>query len=627
MKMKIYFRLILFLLFLPAYAQVGIGTVTPNAQLEIASSNQATPANTDGILIPKVDAFPITNPTASQQGMLVYLTTTAGANPPGFYYWNNPSTSWIGIQTNANTDWNILGNTGTNPTTNFFGTIDDNDIAFRRNNIRAGFIGNPNTSTGNMNTSFGANALNLATTGTRNTAVGTNVMPSNTSGNINVAVGERAMFTNTIGVENVAVGVGSLFSNSSGNYNTAVGRNALTSNASGASNTALGYAALSFNTNSFNTAVGRDALRTNSTGSENTATGVNAMYANTGGIGNAAYGVKSLRNATGSYNVGVGYESLFTNSAGGYNVGIGYQAGYNETGSNKLYIENSNADASNALIYGEFDNNIVRVNGTLQIGNPATTGYALPTSRGTNTYVLQTNGSGSTSWVDSSALTVTETDPQVSSATTNAIPKWNGTTLVDGVAIDDGTNIGVGVTPSAGNKLEVNGKTKTTNFQMTNGATANYVLQSDASGNASWALPNNTLSVMRSTLSAGQSLGTSGWQKLSFNTVVFDLNSELNTGTNRFVAAKTGYYEVNAAYHTDNQGNTQFYSIGIYKNGTLYQQISANHNNAGLVSRHINCLMALTAGDYVEVYAENYQSGVTIDAFSGKTFFEVKQLR
>jgi hypothetical protein len=625
--MKAYIRLFLLLLIVPAYAQVGIGTITPNAQLDIAASNQVTPANTDGILIPKIDAFPVTNPTASQQGMLVYLTTTVVANPPGFYYWNNPSTSWIGIQTTANADWNILGNTGTNPATNFLGTTDDKDIVFKRYNARAAFIGNPDTSTGNMNTSFGANTLNPVTTGIRNTAIGTNVMPSNTSGNINVAMGDRALFTNTIGAENVAIGVGSLFTNLSGNYNTAVGRNALTSNSTGASNTSLGYAALSFNTNSFNTAIGRDALRTNSTGTENTATGVNAMYANTGGNGNAAYGVKSLRNATGSYNVGLGYESLFSNSTGGYNVGIGYQAGYNETGSNKLYIENSNADASNALIYGEFDNNIVRANGTLQIGNPATTGYALPTSRGTNNYILQTNGSGSTTWVAASTLSVTETDPQVSSVTSNAIPKWNGTTLVDGITIDDGTNIGVGITPSAGNKLEINGKTKTTDFQMTNGATANYILQSDASGNASWALPNNTHSVIRTTLSAGQSLGTGGWQKLTFNTVVFDLNSEFNTGTNRFVAAKAGYYEVNAGYHTDNQGNTQYYSIGIYKNGTLYQQISGNHSNIGLVSRHINCIMALTAGDYVEVYAENYQSGVTIDSFSGKTFFEVKQLR
>lgn len=75
-------------------SQVGINTTVPNAQLDIRSSNQATPSNTDGILIPKVDAFPATNPTAAQQGMLLYLTTTVGTDLPGFYYWDNATTDW-----------------------------------------------------------------------------------------------------------------------------------------------------------------------------------------------------------------------------------------------------------------------------------------------------------------------------------------------------------------------------------------------------------------------------------------------------------------------------------------------------------------------------------------------------
>jgi hypothetical protein len=79
-------------------AQVGINTTTPKAQLEIKSSNETTPANTDGLLIPKVNAFPVTNPTVDQQGMLVYLTTTVGTNTPGFYYWNNSNTTWTPIK-------------------------------------------------------------------------------------------------------------------------------------------------------------------------------------------------------------------------------------------------------------------------------------------------------------------------------------------------------------------------------------------------------------------------------------------------------------------------------------------------------------------------------------------------
>ena len=68
-------------------AQVGVNTSDPKSVLDIRSSNQSSPAATDGILIPKVDVFPATNPTADQDAMLVYLTTTNDTNLPGFYYW------------------------------------------------------------------------------------------------------------------------------------------------------------------------------------------------------------------------------------------------------------------------------------------------------------------------------------------------------------------------------------------------------------------------------------------------------------------------------------------------------------------------------------------------------------
>ncbi|MGB0368570.1 MAG: tail fiber domain-containing protein [Flavobacteriales bacterium] len=45
---------------------------------------------------------------------------------------------------------------------------------------------------------------------------------------------------------------------------------------------------------------------------------------------------------------------------------MGRQAGHNEAGSNRLYIENSNSSAP--LIYGEFDNEIVGINGSLGVG-------------------------------------------------------------------------------------------------------------------------------------------------------------------------------------------------------------------------------------------------------------------
>ncbi|UPT71410.1 MAG: hypothetical protein M0D53_03185 [Flavobacterium sp. JAD_PAG50586_2] len=256
-------------------------------------------------------------------------------------------------------------------------------------------------------------------------------------------------------------------------------------------------------------------------------------------------GRNTLVSANANNNTGLGFAALRLNTAGNNNVAIGHQAGYNELGSNKLYIENStllngtDSSINNALIYGEFDNRIVRTNGTVQIGNPATTGYSLPTPRGTNGQVLQTDGAGGTAWANA----------------------------------------------------------------------------------------NNTLSVVRTNLNVNQGLGTGGWQKITFNTVVFDLNTEFVTGTNRFVAAKTGYYEVNAGYHTDVQSNTQYYSIGVYKNGTLYQMNGGNHTNIGIVSRDIKCIVFLNAGEYVEIFAENYQGGVNLDSYTGKTYFEVNQIR
>ncbi len=68
--------------------------------------------------------------------------------------------------------------------------------------------------------------------------------------------------------------------------------------------------------------------------------------------------------------------------------------------------------------------------------------------------VLVSDASGAGTWTAASALSITETDPQVSSSSSNRVPKWNGTTLVDGQIFDNGTNVGIGtITPTY--KLEV----------------------------------------------------------------------------------------------------------------------------------------------------------------------------
>lgn len=393
-------------------AQVGVGTTIPAATLDIIASNPTgTSTNVDGILIPRVSRERAQLMTGTPTSTLVYINdvasgtasgTTINVTNVGFYFFNGAI--WERIAAGVSTDWSLVGNSGTSAVTNFLGTTDNTDLIFRRNNLRAGRLGTDNTS-------FGLNSLSPTTTGTRNTAIGANVLNANTTGTRNTAVGENTLFSNTTGGENVAMGAGNLYSNTTGNQNTSIGRNSLTTNTTGSSNTGLGYITLRDNTTGdFNTAVGRASLISNTIGVENVSVGVNSLFANTTGNYNSGFGVQSSRlNTTGSNNTAIGYQSLYSNVTGNNNVTLGNQAGYFETGSNKLYIENSNADANNALIYGEFTTGakILRTNSQFQIGNPsvATSGYSFPTTRPATVanQILQYNAVGALSFQSPSA--------------------------------------------------------------------------------------------------------------------------------------------------------------------------------------------------------------------------------
>ncbi|MEM6772435.1 MAG: tail fiber protein, partial [Bacteroidota bacterium] len=122
-----------------------------------------------------------------------------------------------------------------------------------------------------------------------------------------------------------------------------------------------------------------------------------------------------------SFNVMVGYASGFSNQ-GNANVFLGYQAGQNAAGSNRLYIENSSSNSP--LIYGEFDNNLLRINGTLNINNA----FSFPTTDGSAGQQLQTDGAGNVAWVDPS---VSPDDQTID------VLNLNGTTLEISLAGDN----------------------------------------------------------------------------------------------------------------------------------------------------------------------------------------------
>ncbi len=376
--MKKYSFLPVLLLFcFTVFSQVGINTTTPNAQLDIKSSNQATPSNTDGILIPKIDVFPVTNPTAAQIGMMVYLTTASGGNQPGFYYWDS---AWKKIGSGAGGGWELTGNAGTIDGTHFVGTTDNVPLNFKVNNQKAGrvddtgtvFLGYQagNVNTGLWNTGIGHQALLLNSVGEENVAVGNIALYSNTTGYGNNATGSGALFNNTEGNYNVANGRSSLYSNTTGSFNTANGVNTLQFNTTGESNVANGTGALFNNeTGNRNTANGAYSLSSNTTGNDNVANGFNALQSNTTGNYNTANGMNVLQfNTTGEGNTANGHSSLFSNINGNYNVANGYNSLFSNTygiantanGYNSLYFNtegmHNTANGAYALSYNTTGN-------------------------------------------------------------------------------------------------------------------------------------------------------------------------------------------------------------------------------------------------------------------------------
>lgn len=321
-KYYFFLTLVLLLFSIPSFSQVGVGTTDPKATLDIRSTSQTTPSNTDGILIPKVDNFPLTNPTISQDGMMVYATGS-GTPTKGFYYWDNGSTCWKQVEGMKKIDELSDGKSDSNGSSIFLG-------------IGAGAS---DISSTNRNLGVGLNALNKNTDGTNNTAAGYETLLNNISGNSNTAIGSQSLKANT------KIGP------ASGSFNTATGSQTLKVNTVGSYNTANGFSALFKNIGGgFNTAIGYLTLYNNTAGNYNTAVGNGALNGLAGGSKNVAIGATAGANLT----------------SGGSNILIGSDAGGTGTSySNRLYIENSNSDTP--LIYGEFDNDLLRFNADVEV--------------------------------------------------------------------------------------------------------------------------------------------------------------------------------------------------------------------------------------------------------------------
>lgn len=185
------------------------------------------------------------------------------------------------------------------------------------------------------------------------------------TGSNNTIAGDSAGSSITTAADNVFIGTGSGFSvTSSGSQNTFVGA----------------YAGFRSNATS-NTAVGVYAFYggvSNASAFDNTCIGNSSMYSVTSGFFNTCIGSRTgYAITTGYYNTIIGHYAGEDLTTGVGNVFIGRGAGGDETtGSNKLYIANENN--ATPLVYGEFDNALIRFRNVVQIYGTGTSSASTP---------------------------------------------------------------------------------------------------------------------------------------------------------------------------------------------------------------------------------------------------------
>ncbi|MBE0676172.1 MAG: tail fiber domain-containing protein [Bacteroidales bacterium] len=234
----------------------------------------------------------------------------------------------------------------------FIGYLSGEKNTWGSGNVFLGMSSGQDFAGGYNNTYIGTNAGQNFIGGSgnifigRNAGTGANFPPATIPGTENILLGNYAAFYLTSGLNNVMLG------NSSGFFTTSGYDNLFSGSRSGYGNT-IGY--------------------------ENVFVGSQAGYSNTSGDQNVFVGIRTgYFNQTGRRNTFVGAGSGYSLSSGEGNVFLGAGAGASASAvSNRLFIHNSGADFTNALIYGEFDVKHLRFNSNVTINRQYFPGYGL----------------------------------------------------------------------------------------------------------------------------------------------------------------------------------------------------------------------------------------------------------
>lgn len=380
------FALLYFLIFYNLNAQVGVGNTNPQASLDITASSTTSPANNDGILIPRMSSFP-SSPAAAQDGMLIFYTG-AGASGKGFYYWNHTSTNWVKIASGdiSDIDWYEEG-TSTAPD-------DINDNIYTLGKVALG------TNTNNANYNFTSESL---------------------SGNSQILLGNTLNNFPGAQIEVTGSGADGLQINLSGAQNGS-DRYAIEANLTGGLTSKLGFLngapdnilnGLKNQMVMGGSLYSYNGLHNNFSGTttNNTLTHRGLYNYLTGTVHGYFRGVENRILGSGSGNK-IGLYNFFGTSSGQYLIGhLMDVSGSNSTAS---YIAGLSVSIPSTVTannqYGVYSD-VTSSNGysgyflgRVSIGTTTSNNYTLPSSRGTNNQVMQTNASGNTSWVDPSTL-------------------------------------------------------------------------------------------------------------------------------------------------------------------------------------------------------------------------------
>jgi hypothetical protein len=120
-------------------------------------------------------------------------------------------------------------------------------------------------------------------------------------------------------------------------------------------------------------------------------------------------------------------------------------------------------------------------------------------------------------------------------------------------------------------------------------------------------------------LSANQTLSTSAWQKVNFDTTEFDTTSDFDTVNYRYIPSVAGYYQINMAIGRSILNNA--WLAALYKNGSEYTRGEyAANDSYGVTASMLVYLNGTT--DYIEAYVFNGPTAGNIWGIQQRTHFD-----